>query len=401
MKPKFIILLSLIIFILVFLNSGCSGRKQQTNKPGESSAIPVKIITLSAQELPLLETIPGTVISKTQSIVSPRIMGTIQSIYIIEGDRVKAGQRLAQLDTKTLQPEIEKTNAREQEINNGLAELDKAKEELVANRTAALANYDFTSTAQHRSQNLYNRDAISREMLDESIRQNKIAEANIAVITAKSQGLEEKRKQLYDKQKQIAAELTLAKVNLGYATIYSPISGMVTKKVLDIGSMAAPGQPMFLIETPEYQFQTAVKDAVVPKLHLNQKVVVKIDSIPNDIEGAIQEINPVTDSLSRTGIVKISLPNPVNLRSGLYGTAGFSIGTASRMMVPKTAIIEKGSLQGVYTVDSDNITRYRLIKSGNIYGELVEITGGLQIGDRIIISELERIQDGMKVEVTP
>lgn len=116
------------------------------------------------------------------------------------------------------------------------------------------------------------------------------------------------------------------------------------------------------------------------------------------MDGTIVEIVPVSDPLSRTFTVKIALSKMPNLRSGLYGKTNFILSNESKLVIPKSAIIERGSLQGVFTLDSTNISRFRLVKTGNDYQDKIEITAGLQPGDRILVSNLDKVQDGMKVE---
>lgn len=398
MKKQHLIIVTMLFIAIILTGYGCSGSKEQKNKENNLGSLQIKAYTLTMQDLPLHEKVVGTVISKNQAMVSPKVMGTIQAMYVKEGDRVKAGQRLAQVDMKDLKPGVDKANAGLQEIADALLELDKWKEELIANQQAAKANFDYASTSNHRMKNLFEQEAISREMFDESNRQYALAAANVAALHAKRKGLEDKKKQLYAKQQQLTADLNMAKTNLGYATIDSPISGIVVKKYMDAGSMAIPGQPIFMVETPEYQFQVAVNESLAPKLHLGDKATVKLEALDQVSEGAIIEINPATDPLSRTQTVKISIPNIANLRSGMYGSASFNIGIQSRLAVPQTAIVERGSLLGVYTLDTDGISRFRLVKTGDTYGDWIEVTGGLQIGDKIIVSDLDKVQEGMAVK---
>lgn len=398
-KRTILVVTALIIPIILIFTAGCSSSNEKTSQTQQSPSVKAKVMVLGLQDVPITEDVVGTVISKNQARISSKVMGTIESIYVKEGDWVKQGQKLARLDARDLQPNVDKASAGLQEVADGLMELDKVNDEILASRNAAQANFDYASTSLHRYQNLYDRQAISKEMLDETVRQYKLAEANLATVSAKQQGLVEKRKQLLAKQKQVNSDLELAKTYLGYASINSPISGLVVQKFIDTGSMASPGQPIYLVESPEYQFQAAVKESLSPYIKIGMKTPVQLDTINQTLEGSIVEIIPSSDPMSRTFSVKIALPKTTDLRSGTYGKAKFPMGNQSKLVIPKTAVIEHGSLQGVYALDSAQLTRYRLIKTGMQFNDLIEITAGLQPGDQILVSNIDQIQDGTKVEV--
>ena len=394
------ILISIFILVTgVILTIGCSGNKENSENTNNAPIIKSKIYKVRMQNLPLTESMVGTVISKNQANVSSKVMGTIQDIYVKEGESVKAGQRLAKVDSRDLIPNVVKANAGIKEVESGLSELNKSKEELAAAQQAAQANYDYASTSLHRMQNLYDRQAISKDMLDETIRQYKLAESNLATVVAKQGGLEDKRNQLLAKQNQVKADQQLANVYLGYASINSPISGIVIKKFMDKGSMATPGQPIFQIETPDYQFEVAVKESLFSQVKVGQKVEVKLDTLSQPIEGSIVEIVSSADPASRTFTIKISLPKIEGVRSGQFGKALFTFGDTQKLVIPKSALVDRGALEGVYALDSSNMSRFRLVKTGDEYGDMIEITTGLEPNDRILISDLDKIQEGNKVEV--
>lgn len=240
MKKKLYFIVPTFLALLIIELSGCSSTIEPTGEiPAEMKS---KVLTLAMETVPKTESVVGTVISKNQSNISSRVMGSIEAVYVKEGDVVKAGQALVKIDNRDLLPNVAKANAGLQEISGGLAELDKAKDELSASQQAAQANFDYASTSLHRMENLYDRQAISKDMLDETVRQYKLAESNRAIVFAKQGGLEDKRTQLLAKGKQVKSELQLANVYLGYANIKSPIAGVVVKKNMDPGSMASPGK---------------------------------------------------------------------------------------------------------------------------------------------------------------
>ena len=86
------------------------------------------------------------------------------------------------------------------------------------------------------------------------------------------------------------------------------------------------------------------------------------------------------------------------VRSGLYGKARFPIGLKQVLKVPQKAVLQSGQLVGVFIVDSSNILRLRLIKTGKQYGGQLEVLSGLNDGDRIVVEGIEKVKEGDRVQ---
>ena len=92
-------------------------------------------------------------------------------------------------------------------------------------------------------------------------------------------------------------------------------------------------------------------------------------------------------------MVKIGLRDPL-LKSGLFGRVLIPKGAKEVLLVPRTAVVEKGQLTGAYVVDDQEIMTYRLLKRGRTYREQVEVLSGLKAGERIVVNGLEKAVDG-------
>ena len=108
---------------------------------------------------------------------------------------------------------------------------------------------------------------------------------------------------------------------------------------------------------------------------------------------------PAADSGSRSFLVKIDLPADTRLRSGLFGRAEFSRGNRSSLLIPQTAVVERGQLQGVYVLDQDRIANLRYVTLGKPAGSVVEVLAGLQEGERLVAKPGERDLGGKRIEV--
>ena len=127
-----------------------------------------------------------------------------------------------------------------------------------------------------------------------------------------------------------------------------------------------------------------------------------IDALGNsDLSGKVAEIVPAADPGSRSFLVKVELPSDTRLRSGLFGRARFPHGERSSLLIPRSAIVERGQLQGVYVLDANQIAGLRYITLGKIAGEQVEVLSGLQAGEKLIVAPGDRELGGKRIAARP
>jgi len=165
--------------------------------------------------------------------------------------------------------------------------------------------------------------------------------------------------------------------------------------------MAMPGTALLTIENDaDYQLEVAVEESQLDKIHLHDQARVEIDAIGSkDLACSVNEIVPAADPNSRSYVVKVGLPNigGIQLRSGLYGKARFVSGQRQLLAISQQAITQRGQLVSVFVVDPSGVARMRLIKTGKILGDRVEVLAGLNDGEQIVSEHPEVLKDGMRV----
>lgn len=294
----------------------------------------------------------GTVKAKTISVIASRVMGTITSVKVKEGDRVHAGQILMTIDDRDIAQRV------------------KAAEKAVE---AAKQNKSLSDITYQRYKRLHDEKAISQQEIDQIETQKKVADIE------------------YEKARAMLAE---AQVHYGFTRITAPISGVVTEKKIELGSMAVPGIPILTVEdNSHFRIEANVDERLSGKLKIGMPVDVIIDSVGQKTKGRISEIIPAVDPMSRTFLIKVDLKMP-SLKTGIYGKVLIPEGKKEAILVPQKAIVEKGQLVGVYVVDKQGVITYRLIKAGKKYGEQIEVLSGLSGGEKIIIDGIEKAVDG-------
>jgi RND family efflux transporter MFP subunit len=360
-----------LLLVTGFFLIGCGEKVDPGGAQVKRQAISgVSIATLRPASIEEFYEAVGTVKADHTSAIASRMMGTVTSLLVKEGDTVENGQLLLTLDDRDV---VQKVKAAEA----GYQEATKALESVKQNRELTGITYD-------RYRQMFEEKAISRQEMDQFETQKKVA------------GLEHERVQ--EMVNRAAAGLSEAKIFLGFTKVTSPIKGRVTEKKIEVGSMAVPGMPLLMLEgIAAFHAEVTIDESFSGKLRTGMPVLVSIDAIDRQIPGKIKEILPVVDSLSRSFIAKVSLSG-AGLRSGLYARVKIPSGKKEVLLAPQSAIVEKGQLTGVYAVDGQGIVTYRLIRTGKAYDGNREILSGLKPNDRIIVQGVEKARDGGIIE---
>jgi membrane fusion protein, multidrug efflux system len=403
MRKKWVVI---IIVSLAVMVTFC-GKKEEAviEKPATIEGVKIETINLS----PVQEDYEavGTVRSKTTSLLSSKTVGNILAIHVREGDRVRMGQLLIEIDDRDARAQVQKAQAGFREVQDAQEEIDQNIRAAESAREAAEAGRSLAATTFRRYSNLLEQKSVSQQEFDEVQAKLKVAEAEVDRAGRMLQALMAKKNQVLAKLEQVKADITSAQVYMGYSRILSPINGIVTSKQAEVGLLAAPGVPLLTVEdNSSYRLEVSVEDSMLKKIRLDTPVRISIDALgPQEFSSRVTEIVPVSDAGSRSSTVKIDLFDgkrgaigQPTLRSGLFGKARFPVGQRQAMQVPRKAILQRGQLVGVLIVDSSNILRLRLIKTGKQHGDQFEVLSGLNDGDRIVVEGIEKVKEGDRVQ---
>ncbi len=397
MKSKIAILTALTMIAVLAVSCG---KKQDAaaEKPPVVTGARVEKVAVSQVEEVYEAT--GTVKSKTVTMLSSKVMGTVTAIRAREGDRVRAGQGLIEVDNRDAAAQLQKAQAGLREAQEGLNEVEQSISAAQSAKNAAEANRRLAASTYNRYQSLIERKSVSPQEFDEVKAKHQIAEAEADRADKMLQMMGAKKSQMQARIDQAKAGISSAQVFAGYARIVTPTGGIVTSRSVEVGSTAMPGQQLMIIEDDSrYRFEAAVEESQLGKIRLGGPVKVRIDAVgTGPLQGTVSEIVPAADPASRSFTVKIDLPARQALRSGLYGVAGFGMGQKNAMTVPQQAIVQRGQLTGVYVVDNNKIARLRLIRTGKSFGDRIEILSGLNDGESIVVEGAGKVNDGNRLQ---
>jgi RND family efflux transporter MFP subunit len=350
---------------------GCSSERQSVSAAPETVSN-VSVVTAQTANIPDVVEAVGTLRAAQTSQLAVQMMGNIVEVRVREGNQVQRGQVLAVIDDAQPRAALDRAMA---------ADLAAQQEMAASESDFALAEATFK-----RYQMLYDRKSVSPQEFDE--------------IKARYQGTQARREMARAGQAQVKAALQQARSALGYTRIVAPFDGLVTEKKADVGTLASPGMPIFTVEDlRRYRLEATVNETDLRYVRQGQQVPVSIDALGDrELEGKVIEIVPAADPASRSFLVKVELAPDPALRSGLFGCAQFAHGERTALLIPRTAVIERGQLQGIYVVDQNRIAGLRYITLGRPSAQQVEVLAGLQAGELLIAEPGGRELGGRKIE---
>ena len=356
---------------IVVAASGCGKNgKEGTPRENPPAVKGATLQTIREEVIPdRLETV-GTVKARNSAVIAARIPGTVTSIFVKEGERVSRGKVLLTI-------EAAESIAGAAGAQAGVEEALRGVEEARTRKTLADATFG-------RYQKLFQEQAVTRQEFDGREMEREVAAQGLARAEARLSQVREGSK--------------AASAVAGYTRVTSPLAGIVTSKTVDPGMTVFPGMPLLTVEEEgRYRLEAAVPESLVGKVRSGDSAKVAIDGFAGNLAGRVAEVVPTVDPASRTFIIKVEI-NAKGLRSGIFGRAYFPIGTRKGLLVPKSAVVERGALTMVWVAGPDNIARMRLIKIGKEGSDRVEVLAGFSAGERVVVGGVEKVVDGARIE---
>lgn len=339
-----------LLFTLPAL-TGCGKNTHEATAP-QVKIDQTKLITVQKSVIDDYYETSGEVKAKTTSKVASKIMARVESVNFNEGDTVQKGQLLVILDNNDILAQTQSTEA--------------AYNEAIKNRNISEENKKLSQITYQRYKNIYEEKALTKQELDEAS-----AKRNIAELEAKRAAETVNRTKAY---------LNEARSVLSYSKIYAPISGIITEKNIDVGDTASPGQVLLVIkDISSLEIESDIDESYINNVKKGTPVKILIENHDNEFNAKISEVVSSIDTASRTFKIKI-FTEKSNLNDGQYVKIAIPTGKREAIVIPKTAVVKKGQLEGVYTADAT----FRLIKTGKSVNNMVEVLSGLEAGDKIL-----------------
>ena len=342
--------------------------------PGGRAPMPVDMAPATRREVVDYITVVGNLIGQATVDVVPRVGGRIESIPVKLGDRVTKGQTVVK---------IEDDQIREQ-INQRMASL-KVNEANVQQREN---DAKLTETIYARMKAQYDRDLLSKQLLEDAEAKYNTAVSNVGVAKA----------QLV----QMQSSVDELKITLANTTVTSPVDGFVSKRVLDQGAFA--GANTVILSVVDIGIVRMVANLVekdMKRVQPGVQAVVEVDAFPGEqFTGQVSRVAPVFDPATRTAPMEIEVPNPgFRLKPGLYARVKLTVDRRpNALTVPRGAIADIEGKRGVFMLENQ-VARFHEVKTGLQDNERVEILEGLNEGQRVVTVGTLALRDGDRISV--
>ncbi|RRO24493.1 efflux RND transporter periplasmic adaptor subunit [Flavobacteriaceae bacterium 14752] len=358
MKPIFYIILSL--FALSFFACGNQDKDSNTQ---ETEVIQVQtIIVKSSNDLGF--SFSGMLSAEQMSTLKTRHAGYVKNILVNVGDEVQKNQKLIQIDSE---------------------ELNAQKKQAQAAVNQAQKQFDIAQKNLKRFERLRQSNSVS---------ENELEQVQLKFQSAQS-GLESAKQQLNQVQSMMS-----------YTSIKAPFTGKISQKLIQVGDMAMPGMPLLTLSSSnQLEVKSTVSESQINSVKKGQNVQIEIPSIGEIYAGKITEVSSSAESSNSQYFVKsIFTETPEKALAGMYANISAkapqtnSPSENASIRIPRSAIVQKNGLQGVYVVGKSQTALLRWLKTGNTDGENIEILSGLSANDKIIIDADGRLYNGVKIK---
>ena len=361
---------SLFVLIPVLLAVGCSSGSKPA--PQAPVSVQARVVKSVKQQAPQLVWSNGTVHAKESAEISAQVPEPIRQVLVEAGDRVRAGQLLVVLDDGAMSAAVSRASA---------AGVAVEKQQMAARSDASLA-----ASTLARYQMLKDQKSVSPQEFDEVEKRSEAAQLRVQALSAQD-----------DEAK---AAVAGARTQLAYTRLRAPFSGIVTARLADPGTMASPGVPLLQIDRDgPLQLYTSVDESLIGTVQQGMKVAVKIDGVtPSELAGTVAQIVPAADPASRSFQVKLDLPAVKRMRAGMYASAAFQDGSREMILVPRSAVVMRGSLACVYAVDQNGVAQLRYVTLGSEHGDQVEVLSGVAGGETLVDHPGDRDLAGKRIE---
>jgi multidrug efflux pump subunit AcrA (membrane-fusion protein) len=384
---------ALLVVLMMWL-AGAFAAKVEPSPPQPRSKPPkFNVQKVERRTFPLIIEQVGNVRSGTEAEVSSRIMAQVKEILVQERESVIGNDRkedkptiMARLDDRDIQNRLRQAQAQVKAMDRAMeaarAKLGAARAQLEAakaNKVKVLSDY-------RRYQELHRSQAATGQQLESARAQKDIAEAQELTVLKEIQAAQSDMERIRAQKEDALAAEAEARVMLSYTEIQAPFTGRVVKKMVDVGDMAAPGQPLFLLEaTSRPELHAFVSDSLLARLRVGQDVEVSIDALNRKVRGTVHEIRPMSDPVTRTVLVKVALAPAPDLVNGLFGRLKIPHGEYETLVVPSRAVKEVGQLYLVEVVDSEGYPQRRFVTIGQRHDNLIEVLSGLKENEEVVI----------------
>jgi RND family efflux transporter MFP subunit len=336
--------------------------------------------------------LPGNIQAVAEAPILARADGYLAKRLVDIGDRVRAGQPLAEIDAPELDAQVRQSKATVQQAQAAMGQA-------LANLEQGKSDMDLARVTAERWTKLASEGVASRQENDQYQAQYRSKQANVEAL---------EKAILFQRSSISVAEANVNRIERmqSYRIVKAPFDGVVTLRNVDPGALVVSGNTLLfrIAQTGSLRAYVSVPQSHASSVRPGQTARLTVSNLPGrQFTGTVTRNASSLDPASRTLLVEIQVPNPdSSLIPGMYAQIDLANAqTAAPVLIPSDALIVRADGAQVAVVLPDHTVRIQKIGVGRDYGDRLEVSTGLQGGETIIASPGDVTQDGMKVEPVP
>jgi RND family efflux transporter MFP subunit len=392
-----IFLLVVIIFVVAFLAGYAPLQKRRAVIAGEAHeqerALPrVEVIEVGRASGKSMLQLPGNIQAITEAPILARAEGYVLRRMVDIGDRVQAGQTVAEIEAPEMEAQVRQSKANLQQAR---AAVDQA----LANYTQGKSDTELARVTAQRWTSLAAKGVVSRQENDQyqSQYQSRLA------------GLEALEKAVGVQRSNVAAaEANLARIERmqTYLLVKAPFDGVITLRNVDVGALVNAGSTLLfrIAQTGTLRTYLNVPQEQASSVRPGQTARLSVSNLPGrQFVGTVARTANALDPASRTLLVEVHVPNGDGaLLPGMYARVELtSPRTDAPLLIPSDALIGRGDGMQVAVVRQDHRVHLQKIEVRRDFGDRLEVAGGLSEGDLVIANPGDAVREGLEVQPVP
>jgi membrane fusion protein (multidrug efflux system) len=305
-------------------------------------------------------TVVGNLVGDQTVEVVPRTGGRVTSISVKLGDRVRRNQVVAKIEDREIVEQVNQAQASH-----------KVAEATIRQRQADL---ELAKTSVERSRNLYGRQLLPKQTLDDAEARYSAAQAQVDLA--------------YAQLAQSASRLQELQINLGNTNVVSPVDGFVAKRNVDPGAWVSNQAGVAsVVDISSLRLVANIVEKDLRLVSAGDPAVVEVDAFPGEkFNGKIARVSPILDPATRTAPMEIEIPNAnFRLKPGMYAKVTLEVDSKDNvLLIPKVALVDSEGQRGVFQPNNDSRAAFKPIKIGIEDAERVEVLDGLAEGEMVV-----------------
>jgi RND family efflux transporter MFP subunit len=387
----------ILVLFAVVTTSACGANATDNRSAAEAAAVTVPAVTAATQPIARFIRVSGTLMPQENAEVAAEIAGRVVATPVERGSLVRANDSLIQIASTEVEAQAREAQANAAQIEarlgiDGGAAFEVERVPEVANAKAA---FQLSKNEFGRAERLYQSKLLSQSDFDQRSAQMVATERQYDV--AKNGAAQQ-----YQALMGARARVTVAQKALADTVVRAPFAGAVGERFVSVGDYVTRGAKVAsVVRIDPLRVELTVPEQYVAVVAAGRAVTFEVDAYPKEtFTGQVRYVSPSVTASTRALTLEAIVPNPSGrLKPGFFATARIEESEKRPgILVPATAIRTVAGTARVFVIANDRAEE-RVVMTGQVVGDQVEIVSGLNAGERVAASGLNQLVDGIRVSV--